>query len=66
MEKTERTIYSNFKGKERMEGVLKQIYTLIPPWMKFFIPESTMREKLQKWFNLAKDYLDDGKINSSN
>jgi len=65
MLQAEKVITGTKKGRERFEAVFKQVYSLIPPWLQFFFPESTVREKLQEWFNDIKDYLDDGKVNHS-
>lgn len=53
------------RGKERFETVLQQIYSLIPAWLRFWFPETLVREKLQDWYNQIKDYLDNGKIDGS-
>ena len=42
-----------------------QVYSLIPPWLKLFFPESTVREKLQEWYTHIKDYMDNGLIDNS-
>ena len=61
----EETVIGTKMGQERFNIVLTQLYNLIPAWLKFFIPRSLMEQKLQKWFDLIKDSLDDGKINNS-
>lgn len=52
-------------GKAKMEMVFAAAWQQIPRGLKFFITEKTLREKLQEWYNLAKDFLDDGKRNRS-
>ncbi len=61
----EKNIAGSKRGQERFNLVLGQLYNLIPGWLKFFISEKSMREKLQSWFDEVKDYLDDGKLNKS-
>jgi hypothetical protein len=61
----EQAISGTKMGRERFEFVLTQLYNMIPVWLRFFIPRSLLVEKLQEWFDLIKDSLDDGKINSS-
>jgi hypothetical protein len=52
-------------GKAKMEAVFAAVWARVPSVLKLFITEKSLREKLQEWFNLAKDYLDDGTINKS-
>ncbi len=61
----ESVIVGTKKGQERFNLVLNQLYNMIPAWLRFFIPRSLLEQKLQEWFNLIKDSLDDGKINKS-
>lgn len=61
----EKAITGTAQGQLRFEQVFKQIYSLVPSWLRLFIPEDTLREKLQEWFNDLKDYLDNGKIDKS-
>lgn len=61
----ESVIVGTKKGQERFNLVLSQLYNMIPAWLKFFIPRSLLEQKLQEWFDLIKDSLDDGKINDS-
>ncbi len=61
----EKGITGSQKGQQRFNFVLEQLYNLIPAWLRFFISEKSMRDKLQSWFEEVKDYLDDGKINRS-
>lgn len=59
MLQAEKAITGTKKGQERFEAVFKQVYSLIPPWLQFFFPETTVREKLQEWFYDIMDYLND-------
>ncbi len=61
----ENVIVGTKKGQERFNLVLDQLYNIIPAWLRFFIPRSLLEQKLQEWFDLIKDSLDDGKINNS-
>lgn len=61
----EDVIVGTKKGQERFNLVLDQLYGIIPVWLRLFIPRSLLKEKLQQWFDLIKDGLDDGKINKS-
>ncbi len=61
----EETITGTRRGQERFNIVISELYKLIPAWLRFFIPRSLLEQKLQKWFDLIKDSLDDGKINNS-
>ena len=57
-------LYKDYQGKEKFEEVFRQVYDLIPEWLQKFIPPESIREKLQEWYDIAKDYLDDGLINT--
>ncbi len=65
MLQAESVIRGTKRGQERFETVFLQVYNLIPAWLRFWFPEDLVREKLQEWFDMIKDYLDDGKINKS-
>ena len=65
MLQAEQTIIGTKKGQERFEQVLTQVYLLIPVWIRIFVSRSQFEKILQKWFELIKDSLDDGKINNS-
>lgn len=59
-------LYANIEGKEKFEAVFQKLYfALIPAWLRPFVTEEMMRKKMQEWYELAKDYLDDGKLNES-
>lgn len=61
----ESVIVGTKRGQERFNLVLDQLYNMIPAWLRFFMPKSLLEQKLQEWFDLIKDSLDDGKINNS-
>jgi hypothetical protein len=65
MLQAERT-FSSGEGKKKFEAVFEILYyDLIPAWMRLFISPDRIKEKLQEWYDLAKDYLDNGKIDNS-
>lgn len=56
-------VFSDGEGRKKFEAVFQRLYyNLIPPWLRLFVTPEGIREKLQKWYDLAKDYLDDGVI----
>lgn len=61
----EKAITGSKMGQERFNFVLNQLYNMIPAWLRFFIPRTLLEQKLQEWFDMIKDSLDDGKINDS-
>ncbi len=61
----EQAITGTKMGQERFNYVLAQLFNMIPTWLRFFIPRSLLEQKLQEWFDLIKDSLDDGKINGT-
>jgi hypothetical protein len=65
MVQAESIIKGTKRGQERFEAVFQEIYSLVPAWLRFWFPETLVREMLQKWYNKIKDYLDDGNINNS-
>lgn len=57
-------VFSDGEGKLRFEAVFDQLYNhLMPLWFRLFVPPNELRRMLQEWYDLAKDYLDDGVIN---
>lgn len=52
-------------GKEQEEWVVKQMYQFLPKPLVTFISEELMRNIVHYLYIKAKDYLDDGKLNSS-
>ncbi|ACL76859.1 hypothetical protein [Ruminiclostridium cellulolyticum] len=61
----EQVITGTKKGQERFNAVLTQLYNVIPLWLRIFIPKNLLEKKLQQWYELIKDSLDDGEINHS-
>jgi len=58
-------VFAEGEGKQKFDAVFNKLYyDLIPPWLRVFVPPEIIREKLQEWYDIAKDYLDDGVINS--
>jgi hypothetical protein len=59
-------LYASDEGIKKFEAVFEKLYyNLIPPWLRMFVTPESIREKLQEWYNLAKDYLDDGSVNGT-
>lgn len=45
------------EGKAKMEMVYAAVWQQVPKWLKRFVTEKTLREKLQEWYNIAKNSL---------
>lgn len=59
-------IFADGEGKQKFEVVFERFYfDLIPAWLRLFVSPRSIREKLQEWYTLAKDYLDNGVIDGS-
>lgn len=59
-------VYTDAYGTGKFNTVFqKMYYTVIPAWLRVFITEDMFRKKLQEWYDLAKDMLDDGQMNDS-
>lgn len=57
-------LYADNEGKKKFESVFEKLYyDLIPPWLRLFISPESIREKIQEWYDIAKDYLSDGQVN---
>ena len=53
-------LYDTTEGKEKFIAVFEKIYYyLIPFWLRVFVTEDVIKEKLQKWYDLMKDCLKD-------
>lgn len=52
-------------GDEQVEWVIKKAYQFLPKTLTIFISEELMEKIIFKLYHQAKDYLDDGNINSS-
>jgi len=53
------------QGKVKMKFVFNAMWEQLPRWLKTFVTEETLKDKLQEWYELAKDYMADGTINKS-
>ena len=58
-------IFKTGQGRKKFDYVFEQVYDLVPAWVKIFVSRDDLRLKLQEWYNLAKDYTDDGYMNNS-
>jgi hypothetical protein len=47
------------EGTERMEAVYVESWEKLPYWLKKFVTEKTLREKLQDWYNFMRDSLNE-------
>ena len=45
------------EGTAKMDEVFEAIWAKLPKWIKKFVTEKTLREKLQDWYNIAKNSL---------
>lgn len=45
------------EGKKKMDAVYRDIWRQVPAWLGVFVTEETLREKLQEWYDHAKDML---------
>lgn len=52
-------------GQEQEEWVVKKAYQFLPVSFRVFISEPVMRWIVHWLYKKGKDYLDDGKLNSS-
>jgi uncharacterized protein (DUF58 family) len=58
-------VFADGEGKMKFDAVFDKLYyDLIPTWLRLFVTPDELRRKLQEWYDLAKDYLDDGVINN--
>ena len=58
--------YANTEGQAKFDTAFTSVYNMLPAWFKLFIPSRVLKERLQEWYDLAMDQLDDGRINNSN
>lgn len=58
----ERT-FGDDDGKIKLDFVVRVVYKFIPRWIRFFIKREDLSKKIQKWYDMAKDFLDDGSFN---
>lgn len=45
------------EGKQKMEVVFRVIWNRVPKWLKRFVTEKTVKDKLQTWYDIAKNDL---------
>ncbi len=57
--------FKDTEGRVKFDFVVRVVYKNIPGWMKIFVKEEDILQLTQKWYNYAKDFLDDGQINNS-
>lgn len=58
-------VFTGINGPEKFAVVLTELYDRIPPWLKLFITRRDLEVMMQRWYDAAKDWLDDGTINGS-
>lgn len=58
-------VFTSINGQEKFAVVLTELYDRIPPWVKLFVSRKDLEVLLQRWYDSAKDWLDDGKVNGS-
>lgn len=59
------TAENSFKnGNDKFEYVIVIATASIPKPFSYFINEKLIRKTVQLWFDLCKDLLDDGRVNS--
>lgn len=47
------------EGAEKMSWVLAATWERLPGWIRKFVTEETLREKLQHWYDLAKNMINE-------
>ncbi len=52
-------------GPAQEEWVVNKAYIYLPRWMAVVIPKEIMRSIVRKLYHMARDKLDDGKLNNS-
>lgn len=50
-------LLTTVEGKKKMEWVYATMWQKLPKWVKKYVTEKTLKEKLQEWYDLAKDEL---------
>ncbi|MCR4436145.1 MAG: hypothetical protein QHH06_10230 [Clostridiales bacterium] len=58
-------VFATGEGQKKFDYVFDRVYSLVPAWLKLFLPPEELKRKLQEWYILSKDYMDDGKVNHS-
>jgi len=58
--------YTDNDGQAKFDAVFNELYgKYIPTWLRLFISPESIKLKLQEWYILAKDYLDNGIVDNS-
>ena len=52
-------------GAEKFALVITELYSLIPAWLRLFVTREDLEIRLQRWYDTAMDWLDDGAVNGS-
>ncbi|MDD4390574.1 MAG: hypothetical protein PHW03_07210 [Eubacteriales bacterium] len=50
-------VMASKEGPAKMDEVYAAIWQKVPKWLKRFVTEKTMREKLQEWYIVARNSL---------
>lgn len=50
-------LYATDEGKKKFEMVYSKLWEMLPGWLKKTLGTEKLREKLQDWYDLAKDML---------
>ncbi len=57
--------FSDDQGELKFDFVVNFVYDYLPAWMKLFVKKDNLKRLIQMLYDTAKDFLDDGEINSS-
>jgi hypothetical protein len=57
-------VYKSKGGEEKLNLVLDKIYEKYP-LIDLLMDKGTLKQKLQDWYDIAKDQMDDGEQNGS-
>lgn len=60
----ERT-FSNDDGQLKFEFVVRIVYKSMPLWLQLFVSKENIKKFIESWYEIAKDFLDDGELNTS-
>ena len=56
-------------GSEKFDAVFKEVYKQLPVWFQIIFPADQaariLKVRIQEWYDMAKDWTDDGIINDS-
>lgn len=52
-------------GQFKFDWVIQNIYKLLPETLTGILDETTLRDKVQEFYDQAKDMLDNGKLDNS-